>query len=614
MSWDIPIGTEFAGYRITGVLGRGGMSVVYSAEHLGLGRTVALKVLASPLAADESFRERFVRESKLAATLDHPNIIPIYDAGQAESSLYIAMRHVDGGDLGTLIKHEGPLSLGQTIFFIEQIASALDEAHRQGLVHRDVKPANILITRPSDRIYLTDFGVVKQTATPGLTQTGYFLGTFAYAAPEQIQRQPVDGRTDIYALGCMLYECLSGDPPFDADTEASMLHAHLAEPPPRLTAKRPELPHAIDDVISRAMAKSKEDRFPTAGDLVRALRAGALGTSAANQVAHAADTASPPPAETVLARPEAPAAETVLARQDSPPAETVVPADTAAPPAGPPAETAAASAPPPPPAPPPVVETVASSGPPAPPDVPPAAPPPQEPGVPPAPPRDRRTVTLSGGRLAAVAAGIVAIVAIAVVAAVLLSGGGGSKEAATTTAGTTTAPSGQGTPTPAVAAGLAGVVPNPIFKYCTKAAAPNAGAAETVDCKTTGSTGSTYYPNSWQLSIYPSADALHKAYNELRSSNDIGSNFGRCNGVEWGGEGKWAHGPGKPGGRQFCYFDGNVAVIVWTHEKLGQASHIDLLGSARSNGSDHSNLFNWYRFWHHRIGKCATPDCVARLT
>src|SRR5712691_1482440 len=308
MSWDIPIGTEFAGYRITGVLGRGGMSIVYAAEHLGLGRTVALKVLAASLAHDESFRERFVRESKLAATLDHPNIIPIYDAGEAEDCLYIAMRHVEGGDLGTLIKKEGPLALGQTIFFVEQVAGALDQAHSQGLVHRDVKPANILIARPSDRVYLTDFGVVKQTATPGLTKTGYFLGTFAYAAPEQIERKPIDGRTDIYALGCMLYECLSGDPPFDAETEASMLHAHLVEPPPKLTKKRPDLPQAINDVIGTAMAKAKEDRYPTAGELVRALRAVALGTTGVRETTRfdAPAPGGPPPAETVLARPAAP--------------------------------------------------------------------------------------------------------------------------------------------------------------------------------------------------------------------------------------------------------------------------------------------------------------------
>src|SRR5262245_24489415 len=159
MSPDIPIGTEFAGYRITGVVGRGGMSVVYSAEHLSLGRIVALKVLSPVLAADEGFRERFIRESKLAASLDDPNIMPIYDAGDFEGQLYIAMRHVDGGDLGSMVKPEAPLGLGQTIFLIEQVAGALDHAHRQGLVHRDVKPANILVAHPSDRVYLTDFGV-----------------------------------------------------------------------------------------------------------------------------------------------------------------------------------------------------------------------------------------------------------------------------------------------------------------------------------------------------------------------------------------------------------------------------------------------------------------------
>ena len=555
MSLDIPIGTEFAGYRITGVLGRGGMSVVYAAEHLGLGRTVALKVLAGSLAHDESFRERFVRESKLVAALDHPNIIPIYDAGESEGYLYIAMRHVEGGDLGTLIKQEGPLALGQTIFFIEQIGGALDQAHSQDLVHRDVKPANILIAGSSDRVYLTDFGVVKQTATPGLTKTGFFLGTFAYAAPEQIERKPIDGRTDIYALGCMLYECLSGDPPFDADTEASMLHAHLVEVPPKLTNKRPDLPHAINNVIATAMAKAQEDRFPTAGELVRALRAVALGTTGVREPARseAPVPSGPPPGETVLS------------------------------PAAPPPN---AASPPPPP-----------TEPPAP------AQPPNEPGPvpPPVPRKEPRTVTLSGSRLALVVGALVALVAAAVVVTVVLSGGGKKNAAATTT----------GTTAPTVAAGLAGVVPEPVFNCANAAKTP--GAAQTMTCSPPAAAGSDYYPNTWQLSLYPTTAALREAYDALRRNHDVGANFGRCNGIEWGGEAAWTHGPGKPGGRQFCYFDGNVAVIVWTHEKLGQPSHIDLLGIARSNGSDHSNLFNWYRFWHHRIGKCATANCVAHL-
>src|SRR5579884_2352851 len=213
------VGRELAGYRINGVLGRGGMSIVYSAEHMRLGRQVALKVLAPALAADDAFRARFTRESQLAAALDHPNIVDVYDAGEADGLLYIAMRLVRGSDLGAI-------------------------------VHRDVKPANILVERPSDRVYLTDFGVVKQTSSGGLTKTGYFLGTFEYAAPEQIEGREIDGRTDVYALGCVLYECLSGEAPFLAETEGSVIHAHLVDAPPRLTTKRPDLPRGINDVIA----------------------------------------------------------------------------------------------------------------------------------------------------------------------------------------------------------------------------------------------------------------------------------------------------------------------------------------------------------------------------
>jgi serine/threonine protein kinase len=605
MSWEIPIGTEFAGYRVTGVIGRGGMSIVYSAEHLSLGRIVALKVLSAPLAADEDFRERFVRESKLAAALDHPNIIPIYDAGEADGRLFIAMRHVDGGDLGSLISPEAPLGLGQTIFFIEQVAGALDHAHRRGLVHRDVKPANILVATPSDRVYLTDFGVVKQADTPGLTKTGYFLGTFAYAAPEQIERRPIDGRTDLYSLGCVLHECLSGAPPFNAVTEASMLHAHLVEPPPRLTDVRPDLPHTIDNVIATALAKAKEDRYATCGELVAALRAVALGTSVEPPIPAAPRAAT----ETVLARSEVRAADTPSA--ETPPA----PSAPAVPPPAPPEPAALPPAEPAPSMPQPVASQAAAPPPaqPPPPAPPPAAPPaaaqPPEgaaPGAAAAPPAERRGVTLTHRRLALIGIGAVAVLAGAVVLAIVLTQGGNESSASS---GGATTPL---TTETASATGLAGVVPNPLFKYCEETtAAP--GAAATATCTPPADANGTYYPDSWQFSLYANAAAVQKAYEDLRQANNVGQNFGRCNAVQWGGEGKWIHGPGKPGGSEFCYFDGDDAVIVWTHEKLGQPSHIDLLGTARSSGSDHSNLFNWYRFWHHRIGKCDTPDCVASL-
>ena len=231
MAASTRIGTEVAGFRIDSILGRGGMSVVYVAEQLRLGRRVALKVLTTELAWDEQFRERFVRESHIAAAIDHPNIIPIYDAGEEDGLLYIAMRFVQGPDLKEVLKR-GSLGVGRTIFLIEQLASALDAAHTHSLVHRDVKPGNILLEESTDHVYLTDFGVAKQTTARGLTSTGHFLGTVEYAAPEQIEGGPVDARTDVYALGCVLYECLTGMPPFSQSTEHAVLHAHLVRSAP----------------------------------------------------------------------------------------------------------------------------------------------------------------------------------------------------------------------------------------------------------------------------------------------------------------------------------------------------------------------------------------------
>lgn len=561
VSWEMPVGTELAGYRITGVLGHGGMSIVYTAEHIRLGRLVALKVMSPVLAADDAFRTRFTRESQLVATLDHPNIIDVYDAGEADGVLYIAMRLVRGDDLGTLIKRNGPLSLGQTLFTIEQAGSALDEAHERGLIHRDVKPANLLVESPSDRVYLTDFGVVKQTSSAGMTKTGYFLGTFEYAAPEQIEGRDVDGRTDLYALGCVLYECLTGEAPFAAETEGSVIHAHLVEPAPKLTAKRPDLPSAINNVIATAMAKAKEDRYATCGDLVRAVRGAALGGTTASDRGSLA-----------------------------PPQPAVEPAPTPQPPT-------VAAAEPPPPAPPttPAAEPVA------------AAPPP-----PPPPPREKRTVELTGRRLFTAIAGVVVLVAAAVIAAVLITNGNGNKSAATTS---TTQPVTTTSGAP-VAVGLRGVVPSTLMRYC-KIVRPINSAAETASCAAPKTT-TAFWPNTWSFSLYPSTNAAIKAYNALRTQNGIASNFGRCDRTTWAGEGQWLHNPEpgaqpKVGGRRFCYFQGNVAVIVWLHEKNAQPTHIDMIGIANAGGNDHFHLYGWYSFWHHTVGKCLAPNCVAKL-
>jgi serine/threonine protein kinase/DNA-binding SARP family transcriptional activator len=270
---DLPPGTEFAGYRIERTLGRGGMSVVYLAEHDWLQRRVALKVLAPQLAEDERFRERFVRESRLAASLDHPNVIPIYEAGASGGDLFIAMRYVEGTDLRTLLHEGGALPPARTISIVLQVAAALDAAHEQGLVHRDVKPGNVLLARQrsseaEEHVYLSDFGLTKRSASDsGITGTGQFVGTLDYAAPEQFKGGTPDARTDVYSLGCVLFECLTGRTPFTSENDAGLMYAHLQEGPPSVTAQQPGLPREIDRVVARAMAKAPTDRQQTAGIL-----------------------------------------------------------------------------------------------------------------------------------------------------------------------------------------------------------------------------------------------------------------------------------------------------------------------------------------------------------
>jgi hypothetical protein len=255
------------------------MAVVYRAEDLRLGRKVALKLLAPELSANERFRQRFIRESRLAASIDHPNIIPIYEAGEADQHLYIVMRYVEGSDLHTLLEQQGPLDAAHIVSFFTQLGGALDAAHARGLVHRDVKPGNIMVASgagPEDlnHVYLTDFGLTKRSSSlSGFTTTGHFIGTIDYVAPEQISGKPVDGRTDIYALGCVLYQCLTGTLPYHRDDDAALLWAHLVEPPPPVTSLRPELPAGLDTIIGKAMAKSPDDRYETCRMMVTALHA-----------------------------------------------------------------------------------------------------------------------------------------------------------------------------------------------------------------------------------------------------------------------------------------------------------------------------------------------------
>jgi serine/threonine protein kinase len=267
---DLRAGSRLAGYELEEVVGRGGMGVVYRARHVHLQRTVALKLLGSELTAND-FRERFVREARLAASIHHPNIVTVYDAGEADGLLYIAMQFVDGTDLAELIEREGPLEPEAALAMLGQIASALDAAHALEIVHRDVKPANVLL---GDRPYLSDFGLTKRvSADTKLTRHGSFVGTVDYVAPEQIFSQPLDARADVYSLGCVLFHMLTGKPPFAKESELSVMYAQLEEQPPSCVAMQPGLPEELDMVFATALAKSREDRYESCGALIDAARA-----------------------------------------------------------------------------------------------------------------------------------------------------------------------------------------------------------------------------------------------------------------------------------------------------------------------------------------------------
>jgi serine/threonine-protein kinase len=267
---EIRIGSEFVGYRIDEVIGRGGMGVVYRAYDLRLKRTVALKLMAPELALDQRFRERFSREAELAMSLEHPNVVPIHDAGDIDGRLYLAMRLVEGTDLKALLRAEGALDPVRALALCSRLANALDAAHANGLVHRDVKPSNVLLDA-NEHVYLADFGLTRRLDEQrGPAGEGRSMGTPAYLAPEQIEGGSIDGRTDVYSLGCLLYECLSGETPFAHGSRLAVAWAHLEEEPPSASARRRELPVAIDAVIHRAMAKAPEDRYPTCTAMITA--------------------------------------------------------------------------------------------------------------------------------------------------------------------------------------------------------------------------------------------------------------------------------------------------------------------------------------------------------
>ena len=286
MDADPIIGTNVAGYAIESVLGHGAMGVVYVARQDSPARRVALKLIAPAFAGDEVFRHRFLREATAAAAIEHPHILPVYAAGESNGILFMAMRLVDGQDLGQILRGSSELPLERVVRIIRQIGEALDAAHARGLVHRDVKPGNVLVTRQpegedADFCYLTDFGVSTWTASSAatITMTGQMVGTASYVAPEQIEGGSVDGRADLYSLGCVLYECLTGRPLFSGRQAAAILYAHLHEEPAPPSSIRPDLPAGVDDVTARALRKAPGERYPSCRELTHDLDEALAGTN-----------------------------------------------------------------------------------------------------------------------------------------------------------------------------------------------------------------------------------------------------------------------------------------------------------------------------------------------
>jgi Protein kinase domain len=416
-SGGLAAGSRIAGYLIEEQIGRGGMAVVYRASDPRLSRPVALKILAPEFVGDAAYRQRFIREMRAAVAVDHPHIVPVFDAGEADGALFIAMRYVSGQDLRTLLDTERKLPAARVVHIVTQVASALDEAHSRGLIHRDVKPGNMLIgtvagSGQPDHVYLSDFGLSKPTlSSANLTLTGQFLGTIDYMAPEQVEGRPIDGRADLYSLACTTFEMLAGGPPFKRDQGLAVMWAQLSAAAPSLRAERPDLSAAVDQVIARALAKSPDDRYPTCTAFATALRAACGPAAAAGGPAGLAagrQAAGPPTQRARL--PEVPPAgpSTERARIASPqpagPSTERVPVpkpQAAASWAGDPPSRAAGAGPP----------RAASSWPPAPPPVPPTRRPPGGAA------RPRRT----GARVAVVAA-CVAVLAIAGIAVTVLRG------------------------------------------------------------------------------------------------------------------------------------------------------------------------------------------------
>ena len=594
MTLTLPrVGEDFAGYGLRAVLGRGGMSVVFEAENRRLGSKLALKVLAPELASDDVFRTRFLKESRMAASLNHPHVLPIYDVGPFDELLYIAMRYVAGADLRTVLKTYGRISPAQALLLIGQAGRALDAAHREGLIHRDVKPGNLLIERGGDgepdHLYLADFGITKHTLSrSGLTTTGEFVGTIDYIAPEQIQDKEIDGRADLYSLGCVLYECLTGQVPFEKNVDAAVIWAHVEESPPPPTSLSPELPSAIDGVMARALAKDPDDRFDTCREFVAAVR-DALATSAQDAaIAPAADVTADPPtllSREVMQGPSAapPAAAPPLRASNSSAAASAAGAgsekgDTVI---ASPANRGGGGAPP--------------GAPPAPRGAPIAEPPARDGGE-----LESRDGLLGRHRIAAalLAVGVLAVAG-GILALVLSSGGSSGKPHATSAAHVQSP----------ISAALVRANQSITAKGLLPPSSCKAHSSAMVTCSQP-----VFSINNVTFQTFPSLGALYAAYvDQVKglSAGHFRENFGECTQRKTSGEVGWNHNYQHPrsyslaqlqsghtsddqaAGRLFCTFQGGQYHLMWTMND-GR-----LLGSLV--GAPHDDAWYWWHGVHHAI-------------
>lgn len=573
---------QFGPYRLDALLGRGGMGEVYRAFDTEHEREVALKVLSEHLASDRGYRERFRREAHLAARLNEPHIVPIHRYGEIDGRLFLDMRLVAGRDVAALLAQDGPMTATRAVSIVSQVARALDSAHADGLVHRDVKPSNILVTGEGDDefAYLVDFGIARSTTDssgPALTQTGAALGSFDYMAPERFLERPVDRRVDVYALACVLFECLTGRRPFVGDGLATLMYAHLHTPPPAASSLRADVPHALDEVIGKGLAKDPDKRYATAGELATAARA-ALRAAGVTPKPEVRVPAAPPTSITPM--PFTP--QTVGMSSPGPPGGYGPPSNPGQPTYGVPS-----------------FPGQRTYGPPSNPGQPTYGPP-SNPGrttFPPAarPPYGPPTAPRSGGRSRALPwlLGAAALIVLLVVVVLVLNGGksggnGGTASGTTTRTSTTPTTSASASPT-SPEDHLRAIVPQDFDRtVCRSQTLAGDGDVAALDC---GQSKTQPGPDGSDFYLYPSSAALDQAflgdaqYASLAPDQTCPSTPGYqfYDGAD-----------GKQAGRLGCYVESgtNDAVLFWTQDD----ENAEGIVSISNGGTDGvTTLFNWWK-------------------